>query len=97
MASYDDLNGKKLALVSIFSIVMVAVAVLAVQVVFFAMAEYVDSKKIEQATYTRSLHSLAQQAEEVGSYGVDPDTGNITIPVEEVMKKMASEAINEST
>lgn len=92
MAAYDDLNGKRIATISVISIVVTAVTVLAVQVVYFALADLVDTQKIQDARYTRSNHVLSQQAEEIATYGVDPDTGNIRIPVGDAMKKMAAEA-----
>jgi len=97
MAAYDDLNGKRITTISVISIAVTAVTVLAVQVIYFAMANYIESKKIAEAVYTRSNASLEQQFEEVESYGVDPDNGNVTIPVSEAMKKMAANASNEST
>ncbi|EMI55601.1 hypothetical protein [Rhodopirellula sallentina] len=92
MAAYDDLNGKRIATISVISIVVTAVTVLAVQVVYFALADLVDTKKIQDSSYTRSNQVLSRQADEVDTYGVDPDTGNIRVPVGDVMKKMASEA-----
>ncbi|SMP70287.1 hypothetical protein SAMN06265222_11321 [Neorhodopirellula lusitana] len=92
MAAYDDLNGTKIAVISVVSIVGTAVTILAVQVLYFAMAGFVDSQKVESASYSRQNLILAEQAEEISSFGVDADTGNITVPVTEVMKKMAAEA-----
>ena len=100
MAAYDDLNGKRIATVSVISIVVTAVTVLAVQVVYFALADYVDSNKVRESSYTRSNAALEIQTKEISSFGVNPDTGNVTIPVADVMKKMAAEAKktnNEST
>ncbi|MCM2370853.1 hypothetical protein [Aporhodopirellula aestuarii] len=94
MAAYDDLNGKRIATISVISIAVTAVTVLAVQVIYFALADLVDSQKIKDSRYTRSNQVLSQQADEISGYGVDPDTGNITIPVSEVMKKMAAESKN---
>ncbi len=94
MAAYDDINGKRLATVSVISIVVTAVTILAVQVIYFAMADMVDSEKIRNAVYTRSNHALEQQSKGLTQYGVNPENGNITVPVEETMKKMAAEAKN---
>ncbi|TWU15444.1 hypothetical protein [Allorhodopirellula heiligendammensis] len=94
MAAYDDINGKRLATVSVISIVVTAVTVLAVQVIYFAMADMVDSEKIRNSAYTRSNHALEQQSQALTQYGVNPETGNITIPVDEMMKKMVAEAKN---
>jgi len=95
MAAYDDLNGKRIATISVISILVTAVTVLAVQVLYFAMAGYVDDQKVRSASYIRPNRILANQAEEISSYGVDSETGNITVPVGEVMKKMAAASDNE--
>ncbi|TWT67149.1 hypothetical protein [Allorhodopirellula solitaria] len=100
MAAYDDINGKRLALVSVISIVVTAVTVLAVQVIYFAMADLVDSEKIRNSAYTRSNLVLEAQSEQLTSYGVNPENGNITVPISESMKKLVREsenAHNEST
>lgn len=89
MAAYDDLNGKRIAAISVISILVTAVTVLAVQVLYFAMAGFVDDQKVRSATYARQNRILDNQAMEVSSYGIDADTGNVTVPVGEVMKKMA--------
>ena len=91
MAAYDDLDGKRIATISVISIVVTAVTVLAVQVLFFAMAEYVDQQKVESSSYARQNRYLAEQAEEVSSFGIDAETGNVVVPVEQVMKEMAAE------
>lgn len=94
MAAYDDINGKRLATISVVSVVVTAVTVLAVQVIYFAMADLVDSEKIRNATYTRSNQVVQQQSQELTRYGVNPENGNITVPVEEIMKKMVADARN---
>ncbi|TWT95019.1 hypothetical protein [Neorhodopirellula pilleata] len=97
MAAYDDLNGKRIATISVISIVVTAVTVLAVQVLYFAMAGYVDDQKVQSSSYLRQNRVLADQAEEISKYGVDPETGKITVPIGEVMKKMAAQASDEPT
>ncbi|MEM8911586.1 MAG: hypothetical protein AAGC97_07435 [Planctomycetota bacterium] len=92
MAVYDDLNVKRIAVISVISVLVTAVTVLGVQVLYFAMADVVDSRKVRNATYSRQNRILTQQAEDVSRYGVDAETGNVVIPVEEAMKRMAAEA-----
>ena len=62
MAAYDDLNGTRITIISVISIVVTAVTVLAVQVLYFAMAGYVDGQKVESATYARQNKILSDQA-----------------------------------
>jgi len=92
MAAYDDLNVRRIAVISVISILVTAVSVLAIQVLYFAMADAVDSRKMEASSYTRQNRVLAEQAEEVSRYDVDPETGKVVIPVTEAMQKMADEA-----
>lgn len=92
MAAYDDLNAKRIFSVSIISILVTIITVLAVQVMYFAMADIVDTRKVNSASYTRQNKRLAAQAEELQQFGVDEETGKIFIPVKDVMKKMATEA-----
>lgn len=92
MAAYDDLNVRRIAVISVISILVTAVSVLAIQVLYFAMADVVDSRKMEAASYTRQNRELAEQAAEVSRYDVDPETGKVVIPVQEAMQRMAAEA-----
>ena len=92
MATYDDLNVPRIAVISVLSVVTTAVTILAIQVLYYAMAQYVENQKIEQATYARPRAVLAKQAEEVSSFGVDAETGNITVPVDNVIRQMAAGA-----
>lgn len=89
MAAYDDLNIKRIGIVSVISIVTVAVSVLAVQVLYFAMVEYVDGNKMRASDYRRPNQVLAEQAAELTRYGVNKSTGKITVPVELMMKKIS--------
>lgn len=91
MAQYDDLNVKRIALVGVISVVVTAVTALAVQVVFYAMADYNDSLKQEESDYRRQNKVLADQMAQLNSVGVDPQTGNITIPVQDAMKLIVAE------
>lgn len=95
MAAYDDLDGKRIAGISVISIVVTAVTVLAVQVLYFAMAGWVDARKVESATYARQNKVLSDQVEEVSSFGIDSETGNVIVPVEKVIETMAAEQSND--
>lgn len=92
MAAYDDLNIPRITVISVISVVTTAVTVLAVQVLYFAMADVVDTRKVRSASYTRQNAVLEQQAEEVSRYGVDPETGRVVIPIDEAMKRLADQA-----
>lgn len=91
MAAYDDLNGKRITAISVISILVTAVTVLAVQVLYYAMAGFVDEQKVRSASYARQNRILEDQAKEVSSYGIDKETGNVTVPVSEIMKKMVEQ------
>ena len=95
MAAYDDLNTGRIAAVSVISVLVVAVTVLGVQVLYFAMADVVDSRKQAQSDYRRQNQELASQVESVSRYGVDETTGNIVVPIDTVISEMA-EAANQA-
>ncbi len=97
MASYDDLNTKRIFTVGIFSVVVTAVTALAVQVVYYALLQWQNEHVIESSDYRRQNKVLATQAAEVSSYGVDPDTGNYTIPVEKSMELMLAKEKDSAT
>ncbi len=91
MAQYDDLNGRRIATVGVISVIVTAVTALAVQVAFYAMASYTDAAKQAASDYRRQNNVLNEQARQVGSFGVDPATGNITIPVEDAMRTLVDD------
>ena len=45
----------------------------------------------EKSSYRRQNKILADQSKQISSYGVDPTTGNITIPVEKAMELIAAD------
>jgi len=92
MAAYDDLNVKRIFLVGIASIVVTAVTALAVQVLYYSMAQWQESETQAASNYTRQNQILQQQRDEVSIYGVDKATGNIVIPVDKAIELMVGEA-----
>lgn len=100
MAQYDDLPIKRITVVGLLSIVITFITVLGVQVLYFGMQSYVDDAKLASSHYGDSIAALESQSAKLESYGVDEQTGNITIPVKEAMKKVissSSEAANKPT
>ncbi len=95
MAAYDDLNVKGIFIAGVISVVVVAVTALAVQVVSYSMLQWQDEAKSAQSDYRRQNRILQEQRDQISNYGVDPETGNITIPIEEAIKLVAKEAQNE--
>lgn len=92
MAAYDDLNVKRIFVVGVISVVVVAVTALAVQVVSYSMLQWQNESKSEQSDYTRQNRILDSQKKMISEYGVDPDTGNITIPIDRAIELVAAEA-----
>lgn len=88
MARYDDLNVSRIALVGVISVVVTAVTALAVQVLFYAMATRTDALKAEQSDYRRQREFLEAQRAAISDYGVDPDTGRVTIPVDQAIDRL---------
>lgn len=92
MAQYDDLNAPRIATVGVISIVVVAVTALAVQVMYYALANWQDSAKSSQSEYRRENLVLAEQKEQISTYGVDEQTGRITIPIQQAMEMVISKS-----
>lgn len=91
MAAYDDLNVKRIFIVGIASVVVTAVTALAVQVLYYSMAQWQQSETQAASNYTRQNEILEQQRNQVSVYGVDEATGNIVIPVQRAIEKLIGE------
>lgn len=97
MAQYDDINSGKIMMVGVVSLVTVAVTALAVQVIFYGLAEWQDTAKSAQSNYHRENEVLSDQQHQISVYGVDPETGNITIPIHQAMEMVVNENKNKKT
>ncbi len=97
MAAYDDLPIKRIVTVGLLSIAITIITVLGVQVLYFGMLSYVDEKKLAESTYRESLEALDVQSKKLSRFGVDEDTAKITIPIEQAMKQLVSEAAKTKT
>jgi hypothetical protein len=97
MAQYDDINSSKIITSGVISLVTVAVTALAVQVIFYALADWQDTAKSEQSQYLRENTALAEQKQQISVFGVDPQTGNITIPIDKAMEMVVNESKNKKT
>ena len=97
MAAYDDLDTNRIFVVGIISIVVTAVTALAVQVVYYSLLQWQHEKMTASGSYARANKVLSDQMDEVSRYGVDPTTGNFTIPIQESMKLMLAEEKDSGT
>ena len=98
MAAYDDLNVKGIFAAGVISVVVVAVTALAVQVVSFSMLQMQMASKSEQSDYRRQNEIHAEQRALNSINGGDPQTGNITIPIDAAIKEMvANEGASKET
>ncbi len=86
MAAYDDLNVKRILSVGIISVVVTGATALAVQVVYYTLASWQDQQKSAESNYGRQLEILSDQTQRISQYGVNEETGNITIPVDKAME-----------
>jgi cell division protein FtsX len=91
MAAYDDLNVKRIFVVGIASVVVTAVTALAVQVLYYTMAQAQTAETQAESNYDRQNAYLQGQVDQVSTYGVDEATGNIVIPVEKAIEQMLEE------
>ncbi|MGI9459047.1 MAG: hypothetical protein ACR2NF_03535 [Pirellulales bacterium] len=93
MAAYDDLNVKRIFIVGIVSIVVTAVTVLAVQVLYYYLDDVQQARTSENSSYTRQNNALKTQTAQITTpQGVDAETGNLTIPIENAMSVIISES-----
>lgn len=92
MAKYDDLPVRSIAVASVVSIAVTIVTILAVQVVYFGMLDYVTQSKLGMQVVSQAEEILEQQTAEINRYGVDPEQGRYTIPIDQAMKKVLGQA-----
>ena len=96
MAAYDDLNVKRIFVVGVASVVVTAVTALAVQVVYYTMAQWQDEETKAASNYIRQDRILEEQQQEISTYGVDPETGNIIIPIDRAIELFVNEKAKDS-
>jgi hypothetical protein len=91
MAAYDDLDDKRIFSVGILSVVVLAVTALAVQIVFYLMENAQDAKTAAEGNYGQENNILAEQTAEISSFGVDPLTAEIMIPIDQAIQKVVKQ------
>ena len=96
MAQYDDLPIQRITVVSLVSIAVTIVTILAVQVLYFGMQNYVSESKLAGGRYYESDEILANQRAAISQYGVNPADGNFVIPVEQAMKNVVRKAVEKN-
>ncbi|WP_372716283.1 hypothetical protein SH528x_000626 [Novipirellula sp. SH528] len=97
MAQYDDLNVSRIFTVGVISVVVTAVTALAVQVFYFSISQWHLEAKSAMGSYQRQNEVLNQQAERISVYGVDEETGKITIPIDKAMELVVAESKEDET
>lgn len=91
MAAYDDLNVNRIFTVGIVSVVVTAVTALAVQVLYFAMLQWQQKETAAASDYRRQNTILEEQTRSISTYDVDPESGNVVIPVDKAIEMMVDE------
>lgn len=91
MADYDDLNVKRIFNVGILSVVVTAVTALAVQVLYASLVQWQEAETQAASNYQRQNKILEEQQRQISSYGVDEQTGNITIPIDKAIELTVGE------
>jgi cell division protein FtsX len=91
MADYDDLNVKRIFNVGILSVVVTAITALAVQVLYFGLLQWQETETREASNYERQNRILDEQKQQISTYGVDEQTGNITIPINKAIELVVGE------
>ncbi|GAA4452613.1 hypothetical protein [Novipirellula rosea] len=95
MAQYDDLNVSRIFTVGVISVVVTAVTALAVQVFYFSISQWHLEAKSAMGSYQRQNEVLNQQTERISVYGVDEETGKITIPIDKAIELVVAESKDE--
>lgn len=91
MADYDDLDDKRIFTVGILSVVVVAVTALAVQVLYYWMVRVQEDSTAAESSYRRENAALVEQTEQLSRFGVDPNTAEIRIPIEQAIEKVVKQ------
>lgn len=96
MANYDDLDDKRIFAVGILSVVVLAVTALAVQVLYYWMVRVQEESTAAKSSYRRENAALAVQSEQISSFGVDPNTAEITIPIDQAIEQLVKQRSSNS-
>ncbi len=92
MAKYDDLDTKQIFIIGIASVVVTVVTIMAVQYVYYLLVSGHEVQLAKDSNYRRQNQFLADQSERISQYGADPDTGNVTIPIQKAMELVAKQS-----
>lgn len=97
MPAYDDLNIKRIFNVGVASVVITAVTALAVQVLYYSLLQWQQAETQAASDYRRENRILEEQQQSISTYGVDEETGNITIPIDIAIEQMVGEKVKRSS
>lgn len=92
MAQYDDLPIQRITVISIVSIAVTVVTILAVQVLYYGMQNYVNATKSASGRYTDSDEFLEGQRASISRFGVNDADARFVIPIEQAMKDVVRKA-----
>lgn len=88
MAQYDDLPISRITAVSLISIAVTVVTILAVQVLYFGMYGYVTRSRTATIATSEAVEILNSQTQSINQYGVNEEDGRFVIPIEQAIKKV---------
>ena len=92
-AAYDDVNIRSIALVGGVGAVLVFVAVVAVQVIYFRYQDAEFDRKVVAVPIAAANRTIAEQREQIGTVGRKGylERGETTVPIEEAMRAVVAE------
>lgn len=90
-AAYDDLNIRSIVLVGGVGSILVFVAVVAVQVIYFRYEDSEYARKVLDAPDVAAETILASQTERLGVPGDGANVGEKSIPISVAMKAVVAE------
>ena len=90
MSNYNDLNNRQIITISVISAALTFIAILASQVIYYALEQREHRLKSAQSHYAAGNDLLAEQMGTIEEYGVNSLTGQIQIPIDEAIEKRAA-------
>ena len=92
MQRYNDLNTPMIALVGLLGMLLTFIAIVALQVLYYAAANRREEQKVVNVPTTASNSLLAEQEVKLTRYGwIARDTKQVAIPIERAMKLVVDE------
>lgn len=92
MERHNDLNSLKIAVIAFLGAVLTLAAILALQVLYYTVANRLTEERVIQSAATHSDTQLAEQAVQLTRYDwIDREQKQVMIPVDRAMELVVQE------